>query len=188
VPLADLEAEWRQFLDKQPLTTRERAQASEEFRRPAIFKRVRARAGGAAVEARGISIAIPRAPSRSWRRPAATIPPSRTTGWRSRGAGAGGQRERALVMLGQLGGRRPTSPCRCARRRPSLAAEINFAARDYVRAENESKRAAELASSEIERRQALARAARAGKARWRDRRWVARCSATSAGRPKPIRC
>src|SRR6185503_3744105 len=43
VPLADLEAEWRQFLARQPLTTRSRAQASEEFRRPAIFKRVCAR-------------------------------------------------------------------------------------------------------------------------------------------------
>ena len=43
VPLADLEREWRQFLARQPLTTRERAHASEEFRRPAIFKRVCAR-------------------------------------------------------------------------------------------------------------------------------------------------
>ena len=55
VPLADLEAEWRQFLARQPLTTRERAQASEEFRRPAIFKRVCARELAARlVEARAI--------------------------------------------------------------------------------------------------------------------------------------
>src|SRR6185369_9469982 len=60
VPLADLEKEWRQFLAQQPLTTRERAQASEEFRRPAIFKRVCARELAARlVEARAIEHADP---------------------------------------------------------------------------------------------------------------------------------
>ena len=55
VPLRDLEREWRQFLTKQPLSTRQRAHATEEFRRPAIFSRVCARELAARVaEARGI--------------------------------------------------------------------------------------------------------------------------------------
>ncbi len=55
VPLRDLEREWRQFLTKQPLSTRQRAHATEEFRRPAIFSRVCARELAARVaEARGL--------------------------------------------------------------------------------------------------------------------------------------
>src|SRR5204863_10146767 len=55
VPLADLEAEWRQFLAKQPLTTRDRSSASEDFRRHAIFKRVCARELAARlIEARAV--------------------------------------------------------------------------------------------------------------------------------------
>ena len=43
VPLATLETEWRDFLARQPLDARDRARASEQFRRPAIFKKVCAR-------------------------------------------------------------------------------------------------------------------------------------------------
>jgi len=158
VPLADLEAEWRQFLDKQPLTTRGRAQASEEFRRPAIFKIVCARELAARlVDARGIqhsdparAVAILEATCRD----DPNEPNYRLA--LAEALALAGQRERALVLLGQLGVNADvTVPVRA--QAAVLSAEINFAARDYVRAENEIKRAAELASSEIERRQALAR-------------------------------
>ncbi len=158
VPLADLENEWRQFLAQQPLTTRERAHASEEFRRPAIFKRVCARELAARmVEARGIEREDP---ARAVALLEATChdDPSEPS-YRlalAQALALGGQRERALVMLSRLavdGG--VTIPLRA--QAVALAAEINFIARDYVRAENEAKRAAELASSEAERRQALAR-------------------------------
>jgi hypothetical protein len=158
VPLADLEREWRQFLAQQPLTTRERAQASEQFRRPAIFKRVCARELAARlVEARAIEHAEPE-------RAVAILEASckddpNEPSYRLALADAlalAGQRERALVMLARLGvDGDVTVPLRA--QAASLAAEINFVARDYVRAEAEQKRAAELASSEAERRQALAR-------------------------------
>ncbi|HEY4395419.1 MAG TPA: hypothetical protein VGP64_15215, partial [Polyangia bacterium] len=60
VPLGDLEREWRHFLAAQPLTTQERAHATEEFRRGAIFGRVCARELGARVaEARALMDANP---------------------------------------------------------------------------------------------------------------------------------
>ena len=43
VPLATLEAQWRDFLARQPVDAQDRARASEQFRRPAIFKKVCAR-------------------------------------------------------------------------------------------------------------------------------------------------
>jgi hypothetical protein len=157
-PLADLEKEWRQFLAQQPLTTRERAQASEEFRRPAIFKRVCARELAARlVEARAVehadadrAVAILEATCHD----DPNEPSYRLA--LAEALALAGQRERALVMLSRLGTDGDvTVPLRA--QAASLAAEINFVARDYVRAEAEQKRAAELASSEAERRQALAR-------------------------------
>jgi hypothetical protein len=158
VPLADLESEWRQFLAQQPLTTRERAHASEEFRRPAIFKRVCARELAARHgEARAIehddparAVAILEAtchddPSEPMYRLAL-----------AEALALAGERERALVLLGRLavdGG--ITVPLRA--QAAALATEINFVAGDYVRADNEARRSAELASSEAERRQALAK-------------------------------
>jgi len=158
VPLADLENEWRQFLAQQPLTTRERAHASEEFRRPAIFKRVCARELAARlVEARAIQHGDP---ERAVAILEATChdDPSEPS-FRLALAEAlalAGQRERALVMLSRLAvDGDVTVPLRA--QATALAAEINFVGRDYIRAAAEQTRAAELASSEAERRQALAR-------------------------------
>jgi len=160
VPLADLEAEWRQFLAQQPLTTRERAHASEEFRRPAIFKRVCARELAARlVEARAIEHDEP---ARAGAILEATChdDPSEPT-YRLALAEAlalAGHRDRAMVLLGRLEvDAGITVPMRA--QAAALAAEITFNAHDYIRAEDEEKRAAELASSETERRQALARLA-----------------------------
>jgi hypothetical protein len=158
VPLADLEKEWRQFLAKQPLTTRERAQASEEFRRPAIFKRVCARELAARlVEARSIqhddparAVAILEATCHD-----DPAEPSYRLAL-AEALALAGERERALVMLSRLAvDGELTVPLRA--QAASLAAGINFVARDYARADDEQRRAAELASSEAERRQALAR-------------------------------
>jgi hypothetical protein len=158
VPLADLEKEWRQFLAQQPLTTRERAHASEEFRRPAIFKRVCARELAARlVEARSIERSDP---ERAVGILAATChddpaEPSYRLAL-AEALALADQRERALVMLGRLAvDGDVTVPLRA--QATALAAEINFVGRDYIRAESEEKRAAELASSEAERRQALAK-------------------------------
>ncbi|HXT99923.1 MAG TPA: hypothetical protein VN903_02960, partial [Polyangia bacterium] len=158
VPLSDLESEWRQFLAQQPLTTRERARASEEFRRPAIFKRVCARELAARlVEARSIERVEPARAVAILEATCHDDPaePSYRLAL-AEALALAGQRERALVMLSRLavdGG--ITVPLRA--QAVALAAELNFAARDYVRAEHEQRRAAELASSEGERRQALAR-------------------------------
>jgi hypothetical protein len=158
VPLADLEAEWRQFLAKQPLTTRERAQASEEFRRPAIFKRVCARELAARLtEARAIQHDDPARAVAILEETCRDDPgePSYRLAL-AEALALAGERGRALVILGRLavdGG--ITVPLRA--QAASLAAGINFVARDYVRADNEQRRAAELASSDAERRQALAK-------------------------------
>jgi hypothetical protein len=158
VPLADLEAEWRQFLAAQPLTTRERAHASEEFRRPAIFKRVCARELAARLaEARAIerdeparAVAILEATCHD-----DPAEPSYRLAL-AEALALAGERERALVLLGRLEvDDGVTVPLRA--QAAALAAAIEFIARDYRRATEEMKRAAALASSETERRQALAR-------------------------------
>ena len=53
--LAGLETEWRQFLRTQPLSAEQRARAREQFRRPAIFRKICAREQAARLaEARGL--------------------------------------------------------------------------------------------------------------------------------------
>jgi hypothetical protein len=158
VPLADLEREWREFLARQPLSTRERARAAEDFRRPAIFARVCARELAARVaEARGIQRDEPARAVAILERTCRDDPSEPTYRLALAEALAlAGARERALTMLGQLAvGADITVPLRA--QAASLAADINFLAGDYARADNEQRRAAELASSEAERRQALAK-------------------------------
>jgi hypothetical protein len=158
MPLADLEAEWRKFLASQPLTTHERARASEEFRRPAIFKRVCARELAARlVEARAIEHDEPTRAVAILEATCHDDPnePSYRLAL-AEALALAGEHARALVMLGRLQvDGDVTVPLRA--QAASLGAEINFNDRDYVRAEEQAKRAAEMASSEVERRQALAR-------------------------------
>ena len=60
VPLATLEAEWRDFLAHQPVDAQDRARASEQFRRPAIFKKVCARELAARlIQARALQATAP---------------------------------------------------------------------------------------------------------------------------------
>ena len=158
VPLADLEAEWRQFLARQPVTNKERAHASEEFRRPAIFKRVCARELAARlIEARGVERDDPARAVRLLESSCRDDPNEPT--YRLVLAEALAfvpERDRALVMLGQMeGDGTVTIPLRA--QAASLAAEIAFADGDYASAETETRRAAEWATSEGDRRQALAK-------------------------------
>ena len=158
VPLADLEREWREFLNRQPLTTRERARASEDFRRPAIFARVCARELAARLaEARAIQRDEPARAVAILERTCNDDPSEPTYRLALAEALAlAGERERALTMLAQLSvGSDVTVPLRA--QAASLAAEINFVARDYVRASAEQRRATEMASSEADRRLALAK-------------------------------
>jgi hypothetical protein len=158
VPLADLEREWREFLARQPLTTRERARASEDFRRPAIFARVCARELAARLaEARAIQRDEPDRAVAILERTCRDDPSEPTYRLALAEALAlAGAREQALTMLGRLAvGSDVTVPLRA--QAASLAAEINFLAGDTTRAITEQRRATELASSEAERRLALAK-------------------------------
>ncbi len=158
VPLPDLEREWRQFLTGQPLTTRQRAHATEEFRRPAIFSRVCARELAARVaEARGI-VAV---------NPAGAVELLRTTchddpdeplyrlalARAELAAGAEGAARTALAYLALDASL--TVPLRAEAE--ALSAAIDFSARDYANAETHQRRALELAATDADRRQALAK-------------------------------
>jgi hypothetical protein len=157
-PLADLEREWRQFLAKQPLTTHQRAQASEEFRRPAIFKRVCARELAARIaEARGILRSDPARAVALLQstchddpgEPLYRLALAQAEAAAGDLAGARGVLTR-LELDAEL-----TVPLRAAAE--NLAAEIDFVARDFGNAETHQRRAAELAATEAERRLAFAK-------------------------------
>jgi hypothetical protein len=157
-PLRDLEREWRQFLAKQPVSTRQRAQASEEFRRPAIFKRVCARELGARiVEARAVLRSDPvRAVAllQSTCHDDPGEPLYRLA--LAQAQAAAGDLASARGVLGRLElDGDLTVPLRAAAE--NLAAEIDFAARDFGNAEVHQRRAIELAATEAERRLAYAK-------------------------------
>ena len=69
----------------------------------------------------------------------------------------------------------------------ALAAEINFVARDYIRADNEEKRAADWRRQRPSGGRRLRSCVRSRR-RSRARRWAVRCSATRRSPPAPIRC
>jgi hypothetical protein len=158
VPFADLERDWRQFLARLPLTAREKAHASEEFRRPAIFKRVCARELAARVaEARGLQRSEP---ARAVELLTATCrdDPSEPL-YRLALAEAlarAGERERALTAVARIENDGDvTTPVRA--QAATLSAEIAFANQDYTNAQAETQRALGWAASDSDRRQGLAR-------------------------------
>ena len=158
VPFADLERDWRQFLSRLPLTTREKAHASEEFRRPAIFKRVCARELAARVaEARAIQRSDP---ARAVAILTATCrddpnePLYRLA--LAEALARAGERERALTAVVRIeNDDEVTVPVRA--QAAMLSADIAFANQDYTNAQTETQRALGWAASEADRRQALAR-------------------------------
>jgi hypothetical protein len=157
-PLADLEREWRQFLAKQPLTTSQRAEASEEFRRPAIFSRVCARELGARIaEARAV---LHNDPARAVALLQSTChddpgePLYRLA--LAQAEAAAGDLPAARNVLTRLDlDADLTVPLRAAAE--NLTAQIDFSARDFGHAETHQRRAADLAATEAERRLAFAK-------------------------------
>jgi hypothetical protein len=158
MPLADLEREWRHFLDTQPLTTRQRAHASEEFRRPAIFSRVCARELAARVaEARGL-LAVDPARAVELLRATCHDDPAEPVYRLSlaRAELTAGAEEAARAELAHLAvDGTLTVPLRAEVE--SLSAALDFSERDYANAAVHQRRALELAATEADRRQALAK-------------------------------
>jgi hypothetical protein len=157
-PLSNLEQEWRQFLTKQPLTRRDRASASEHFRRPAIFKKVCARELAARLaEARGLERGAPAQAVRLLEAACQDDPREPTFRLELAQARAfAGQRASALELLGRLAADGDvTEPMQA--QAASLAAEIHFQAHDYDNARAAEARVLALTSEDGDRRQALAK-------------------------------
>jgi hypothetical protein len=157
-PLADLEREWRQFLAQQPLTTHQRAEASETFRRPAIFSRVCARELGARIAESRAVLRID--PARAVALLQSTChddpgePLYRLALAQAQAVAGDPSAARAVLSRLELDAEL-TDPVRAAVE--SLSAEIDFAARDYANAEAHQRRAAELDATEADRRLAFAK-------------------------------
>jgi hypothetical protein len=159
VPLVELDREWRKFLAAQPLNRQQKAHATEQFRRPAIFARVCARELAARVaEARAV---MPVDPTRAVRllRSACRDDPDEpiyrlSLARAEMAAGAPETRETLarLALDGTL-----TVPLRAEIE--SLQAQLDFAARDYEAAQQHQRHALELATTDADRRLATAKLA-----------------------------
>jgi hypothetical protein len=157
-PLANLEAEWRQFLRKQPVSARDKARASEQFRRPAIFKKVCARELAARVaEARGLERAAPAEAVRLLDQACRDDPHEPSYRLQLAEARAfAGERRPALEALGRLAADADvTQPLHA--QAASLAAELQFHEGDFANAAAEQRRALELATEDGDRRLAIAK-------------------------------
>jgi len=152
-PLATLEAQWRDYLAHQPLDAQDRARASEQFRRPAIFKKVCARE--LAARASQARLLMPTAPERAVALLEQTCAddPHEPTYRLALGEAwaATGQLPRALEITTQLSADGDlTVPMRA--RVASLAGTLYFLSGDYANAEAAEQRVLKLAPDEGERR------------------------------------
>ncbi len=157
-PLPALEAEWHEFLRRQVVTARDRARASEVFRRPAIFKKVCARELAARVaEARGLERVAPEEAVRLLTSACLDDPHEPTYRLELAQARAfAGDRRAALEGLGRLGADADvTDPVHA--QAACLAAELQFHARDFANAIAEETRALALATEDGDRRLAMAK-------------------------------
>jgi hypothetical protein len=158
VPLPVLEGEWRRFLATQPLDAHERAHAHEQFRRPAIFKKVCARELAARLgEARAVEHADP---ARAIALLEATChddpdePIYRMALADARAqAGDGGGALAELERLAASGAATEPLLARAA----NLAAEIHFHAGATAAAAADLRRVLELATDDADRRLATAK-------------------------------
>ena len=157
-PLEVLEKEWRAFLTRQPLDSRDRARASEMYRRPAIFKKVCARELAARVAlARSLLATAPDRAVQLLQRTCEDDPHEPTfrlalaEAW-----AAAGQTARALDLLAHLGSDGDvTDPMRA--RVASLAGALYFQSGDYANAEAAERRVLALAPDEGDRRLAYSK-------------------------------
>jgi tetratricopeptide (TPR) repeat protein len=157
-PLAALETEWRAFLKRQPLDARDRARASEQFRRPAIFKKVCARELGARVQqARALLATAPARAVELLEQTCADDPHEPTYRLALHEAqAAAGQIPRALDGLARLASDGDlTDPVRA--RVAALAAALYFLSGDFANAEAAERRVLALAPDEGDRRTSAAR-------------------------------
>jgi hypothetical protein len=160
VPLSELEREWRRFLAAQPLNRQQKAHATEQFRRPAIFARVCARELAARFnEARAVmgfdpARAIQLLKSTCGDDPHEPIYRLNLV----RAELAAGAPEAARETLARLAlDATLTVPLRAETE--SLQAQLDFAARDYAAAQQHERRALELATTDADRRLATAKLA-----------------------------
>ncbi len=158
-PLATLEAQWRDYLAHQPLDAQDRARASEQFRRPAIFKKVCARELAArASQARAfMANAAPERAAEILETTCADEPHEPTyrldlgAAW-----AAAGDLPRALEIARQLTADGDlTVPMRAAV--ASFTGQLYFLSGDYANAEAAEQRALKLAPDEANRRFAYSR-------------------------------
>jgi hypothetical protein len=158
VPLATLETEWRTFLAAQTLSAEQQARAREQFRRPAIFKKICAREQAARVgEARAL---LGSAPARSLRllEQACRDDPGEPT-FRvdlAQATAATGDQRGALALLAAIErDGEATRPVRA--RAAALAAAIHFHENDPDNARVALRDVLASATDEGERRQANAK-------------------------------
>jgi hypothetical protein len=168
VPLATLEGEWRRFLAAQPLDARERAHAHEQFRRPAIFKKVCARELAARLgEARAIEHADPARAVALLEETCHDDPDEPI--YRMALADARAQAGDGAAALAELA-RLQASPAvtePLLARAANLAAEIHFHAGDVPGATADLGRVLELATDDADRRLATAKLRALGSAEGR---------------------
>jgi hypothetical protein len=158
VPLAKLEQDWRQLLSRQPVSPRDRAQASERFRRPAIFLKVCARELAArAAEARLVLRSAPDRAVRLLEETCRDDPHEPTFRLQlAEALAAAGETPRAMDVTNQLlRDGDLTDPMRA--RVSSLAGTIYFHTGDFANAAAAERRVAALAPDEGDRRSATAK-------------------------------
>ncbi len=156
--LDDLEAEWRAFLGKQTLSAEQRARAREQFRRPAIFKKICAREQAARVaEARGLIAAAPARAVRLLQQTCDDDPAEPT--FRidlGQATAANGDPTRALILLAAVDrDGTVTAPVRA--RAAGVRAGIQFHLGDFDNARSALRDILAAATDEGERRQAAAK-------------------------------
>ena len=157
-PLEVLEAEWKAFLARQPLSAEQKARAQEQFRRPAIFKKVCAREQAARVgEARGLMASAPARSLLLLRRACADDPGEPTLRVElAQATAAAGDSRAALSLLAEIA--RDAETTRPVRARASgLAAAIQFHEGDPDNARVALRDILAVATDEGERRQASAK-------------------------------
>ncbi|HEY8927085.1 MAG TPA: tetratricopeptide repeat protein [Polyangia bacterium] len=157
-PLSALEVEWRRFLAKQPMSAEQRARAREQFRRPAIFKKVCAREQAARVqEARGLLAGAPARAARLLERACADDPKEPTLQVElAQALAAAGETARAHQLLGGVArDGDATAPVRA--RAAGLAASLYFHAGDDDNARVALREVLTSATDEGERRTAAAK-------------------------------
>ncbi|HEY4185035.1 MAG TPA: hypothetical protein VGP07_08200 [Polyangia bacterium] len=157
-PLSALEAEWRGFLARQPMSAEQRARAREQFRRPAIFKKICAREQAArVVEARNLIGAAPARAVRLLEQACSDDPMEPTLEVElAQAVAATGDATRALALLAAVArDGDATSPVRA--RAANLAAAIYFHANDFDNARGALREVLAAATDEGERRTANAK-------------------------------